>query len=223
MAVSKYVGSIGAKVEAQVKLVGIHKYTTNFSYYGETNYIYSMEDTEGNIFVWKTTSLLDVTAKNGEDLDFIRKGDTMCIRGTVKEHNEYNGTQQTVLTRCKYRLIEHCTDRIEAKVAEQMASLEKEDFIWDMPYRQYKEHYADCETVAGSYNKEEGTIKVIIRKGRLVNSGVRGKHFAGYQFSNAEGKWVTYRAVSEENARKQMLKDFPENTDWKCTKIYTWR
>lgn len=215
---SEYIGNIGDKLEADVKLIGRHKYTTHFTYYGETNYIYTMEDAHGNTVVWKTTSLLDVPTKDGQEIDFIRTGDMMRIKGTVKEHSEYKGTKQTVLARCKYSLIEHGTDPIEAKIAEQKASLADGDFIWEMPYRQYKEHYSDCETLIGSFDKGERTIKVIIRKGRLKPSGVRGKHFSSYGFS--DGKHTIYfYAVSEDTARRQLLKAFPDREDWDCVTI----
>lgn len=215
---SEHIGNIGDKIELDVKLIGRHKYTTHFTYYGETNYIYTMEDANGNTLVWKTTSLLDVPVKNGEEIDFIRTGDMMRIKGTVKEHSEYKGTKQTVLARCKYTLIEHAPDPIEAKIAEQKASLVDGDFIWEMPYKQYKEHYSDCETLLGSFNKEERTIKVIIRDGRLKPSGVRGKHFASYGFSDGK-KIIYFYAVSEDTARKQLIKRCPDLADWECVRI----
>lgn len=215
---SEYIGNIGDKIELDVRLIGRHKYTTHFTYHGETNYIYTMEDANGNTLVWKTISLLDVPAKNGEEIDFIRTGDMMRIKGTVKEHSEYKGTKQTVLARCKYTLIEHAPDPIEAKIEQQKASLADGDFIWKMPYKQYKEHYSDCETLLGSFNKEERTIKVIIRAGRLKPSGVRGKHFASYGFSNGGGV-IYFYAVSEDTARKQLIKRCPDKADWECVKI----
>lgn len=58
-------------------------------------------------------------------------------------------------------------------------------------------------------------------------SGVRGKHFAGYEieFTDADGKigFAPYRAVSVENAIKQAQKDFPEGKDFHCRKIYFYR
>ena len=215
---SEYIGNIGDKVELDVKLVGRHEYHTHFTYRGETNYIYTMEDANGNILVWKTTSLLDVTIKNGEDLDFIRVGDLLRIKGTVKEHSEYKGDKQTALARCKYSLIEHAQDPIEAKREAQKASLADGDFIWEMPYKQYKEHYSDCETLAYSFNKEEGTIKVIIRHGRLKPSGVRGQHFSSYCFSDGKS-FIYFRAVCEDTARKQLIKKYPDRADWECVKI----
>lgn len=225
---SKHIGEIGKRITAEVKLVGEYSYETTFGYYPTTNYIYTMQDAEGNILVWKTTAILAINTvrADGEtvDTDIIRKGDTMTISGTVKEHSEYRGTAQTVLTRCKYTLIAHKPDEVAIKREQQMQSLAEGDRVWEMPYRQYKAHYADCETVAGSYDDHEGrdhaTIKVIIREGRLKNSGVRGEHYSGYRCTAADGTTITYRAVCEENALKRAAKEFPNCTGWECTHIY---
>lgn len=229
---NEYIGTVGSKISAEVTLTGIHEYTDyKFSYYGTTHYIYTMKDTDNNVLVWKTTSTLGFNFtddKGCEQYDVIRKGDSLTISGTIKEHGEYKGTNQTVLTRCKFQFISHAPtkqDMDNNKAAEQLASLVEGDLVWEMPYKQYKEHYSDCEIVAGSYCTNENTdkistIKVIIRKGRLKNSGVRGQHFKGWEFTSDEGKKVCYRAVSEENARKQMLKDFSNSNNWECTRVY---
>ena len=57
-----------------------------------------------------------------------------------------------------------------------------------MKYKNYKEHYADCETVPSSYDKGTKSIEVIIPDGRMKNSGVRGHHFRGYQFDLIDSK-----------------------------------
>lgn len=84
-----------------------------------------------------------------------------------------------------------------------------------MLYRQYKQHYSDCETVADSYNKSLKTIAVLIPDGRVKPSGVRGRRFSGYQLwfldENGEKKFCSYRAVSAENATKQHKKVCKEN------------
>lgn len=246
---SEYVGTIGGKVDAEVKLVNIFEYTDyKFSYYGTTHYIYTMVDGKGNVYVWKSTAIMAVVMKDDSlkdrcfirkgDSYFIRKGDVIHLRASVKEHSEYKGTKQTVLTRCKVvDLVEVVLteqERTEAKAAEQRASLKDGDTIWEMPYRQYKAHYSDCETIAGSYDPHENakgectdypTIKVIIRAGRLKASGVRGEHYHGWEFTavdeNGKKMVVCKRAVSCENALKQIMKD-PElrKYEWEYTHCY---
>jgi hypothetical protein len=237
-----HIGEIGKRVTVAVTYKKSFSFVDyKYSYYGTTNYTHIFEDGEGNTIVWKSTNPVEYVNDGSEnpnrkgDLEFIPEGSAVELAGTVKEHGMYKDTEQTVVTRCKFKLVERAKTKRELdaqKAEEQMASITDGDEIWEMPYSQYKEHYADCETVIGSYNdhcdthgscRSRPTIKVIIREGRLKASGVRGKHFKGWEFTSPEGKITCYRAVSEENARKQMMKDFPNAAEWKCTRIYDHR
>lgn len=213
-----YIGEVGKRMELALTLKKTFEFSTTFGYRPQTMYIYSFEDANGNTFVWKTAATIgmdkEVSLKNGDsriEFDFVRNGDSIVVKATIKEHSEYKGIEQTVLSRVAVTSISHAPTKEEierAKGAEQLKTLNEGDFIWNMPYRQYKNHYSDCETVRGSYCCADATIDVIIRKGRLVNSGVRGKHFGGYVFT-VDGKYVSYRAVSWENAEKRCRADFP--------------
>lgn len=226
-----YLGTIGERITAQVTLKGIYEYDAHFAYTTTTHYIYNMQDADGNVIVWKSTTIMgfETNDKNGDWWYSIKKGDVIEITGRVKEHSEYKGTKQTVIQRAKVKLIEKAVTKeeiIESKRREQLASIKDGDEILYMPYRQYKEHYADCETLADSYNVAENntiygvaTIGVIVRDGRLKASGVRGKHYSGYRLENDKGEQVTYRAVSEENALKRANKEFPNET-WNCIKVF---
>lgn len=235
-----YIGTIGDRITADVKMVSIFEYQDyKFSYYGATRYIYTMRDDAGNVLVYKSGAYLAIKTGDkdrwGNPVETgIRRGDKISISGMVKDHSEYKGTKQTVLQRVRVKaLIERQPTKQELedkKREEQIASLADGDFRWRMPYKQYKEHYSDCEILAGSFDDgcdshgrkiAETTVEVIIRDGRLKNSGVRGKHFYGFEFRTDNGGLVCYRAVSEENARKRMLKDYPESGSWECNHIYT--
>ena len=227
---SNHIGEVGKRIELTVTLVREYRFESYFGY-NQTTTIYTMEDADGNILVWKTNGYMwleTVNARGDIDTDFPRKGDEVTIRATVKEHGEYKGEQQTVLSRVKVTGIVHAPTKAEldaARAKEQLASLADGDFLWRMPYKQYKDHYEDCETVAGSFRRSHGesTIEVIIRAGRLVPSGVRGKHYSGYQFKTDNNVLVCYRAIREETARRQLLKDFPNGRDWPCVKIFDYR
>ena len=223
-----YIGEIGQRITANVTLVNEYQFTTHFAYQTKTNYIYTMVDDQGNVLVWKTSSFLYIEGTNeaGEYWSYApHKGDCFEIKATVKAHGEYKGQQQTELQRVKVLAIiskAPTKEEIDAKKkAEQLASLGENDIVWHMPYKQYKEHYSDCETVAGSFESTRWgkTIGVIIREGRLKASGVRGEHYSGYQCTNEKGEIVVYRAVSEDNALRRAAKEFPEST-WECTHIY---
>lgn len=88
-AASEYIGKAGDKLKGvHVKGRIIAGYETQWNYM----YIYQFTDEANHVLIWKTAASID-TDENGN----------FCgtISGTIKEHNEYNGTKQTVLTRVK--------------------------------------------------------------------------------------------------------------------------
>lgn len=102
--VSKHVGTVGAKVSfmATVNLIG--GYETQYGYMK----IYKFTDADGNVFVWKTTGSVGEERTDNFGRDYFYKpenGESVKVSGTIKEHNEYRGEKQTVLTRCKVTLI----------------------------------------------------------------------------------------------------------------------
>ena len=230
-----HIGTIGDKIDLVVELVGVGHFTDYaFSYYGTEFTIYTMNDAEGNALVWKTSSVLSKEKKlpDGDSEWFVpKKGDKFRITGTIKKHSSYKDEPQTELTRVKLKEIVEVAIPYEVKrkqrQQEQLDSLGEGDFVWyKMPFKQYKEHYSDCETLYGSFFREEYThravIDVIIRKDRLVPSGTRGRRYSGYQMQNEIGEKTTYRAVSEENALKRVIKEHPEHT-WECVKIFDYQ
>jgi hypothetical protein len=82
---SVHVGAVG---ETGVWKLTLVRHSSFDSEYG-TLHIYSMRDEAGNIFVWKTGTGGEMT-----------QGETYLVAGTVKKHDDYKGTKQTVLTRC---------------------------------------------------------------------------------------------------------------------------
>ena len=223
-----------ARIETKVTLTGDYSFTRR-AYSGfrdETVSIYKMVDDEGKVYVWKTTGHLMKETVLGKPEDeerevetyFPRKGDVFIIRATVKGESEYKGEPQTEINRVVVKEIvsKYQETVIEAKAEKQKQSLEEGDRIVEMFYRTYKQHYADCETVEGSYDDDFRTIKVIVREGRMKPSGVRGEHLKGYELVNEEGERTTYRAVNEENALKRAHKEHPNHT-WECVHIYDYR
>lgn len=93
-AVSQYVGEVGEKIAVSAVYDHLAWYEVDsFRGYGkDTVYIHTFRDDAGNVLVWKTSK--------GTGLE---KGDRAEITGTVKEHGEYKGEKQTVLTRCKVK------------------------------------------------------------------------------------------------------------------------
>ena len=83
---SRHVGTIGEKWSGKVN--DFHLLTHWDNGFGGTVYLYSFKDEDGNEMVWK--------ASKG-----VRAESVSTLTGTVKEHKEYKGKAQTVLTRCK--------------------------------------------------------------------------------------------------------------------------
>lgn len=84
--VSDHVGQVGDKVELDVTYIRTGNYSTKFG----TTYVHTFEDGDGNEFVWKTSSFGDFPAGKNH------------IKATIKDHDEYKGVKQTILTRCKF-------------------------------------------------------------------------------------------------------------------------
>lgn len=83
--ISEYVGEVGARLDLDVIVKRIF---TGSNYFGSYT-IYTLEDANGNEFVWTTS------AKKNWTVDA-----ALSIRGTVKEHKTFRNVKQTVLTRC---------------------------------------------------------------------------------------------------------------------------
>lgn len=90
----EYYGKVGDKLK-NIKVTGraVTSYSYQISYYNfVTTYIYEFKDTANHVFIWKSQ----------KEIQFDDDGQ-FCgtISGTIKAHEEYNGTKQTILTRCK--------------------------------------------------------------------------------------------------------------------------
>lgn len=241
-----------------VEMKGIYsfKVPATFGYGYETKYIYNMEGEDGTVYVWKTGKFWGIPVYEGVNPDTafdiddkgraynfqrIVKGDRLVITATVKGKSEYKGQPQTELQRCKVvELLSHTKswEDIQAekeaekkrRKQEQLDSIKDGDFIWNMPYSQYKEHYSDCETIIDSYEAPEraygyrpAMIKVIIREGRLKASGVRGKRFYGWELRFTHDGVTTsevFKAVCYENAVKQLKKQCRDAQDIELENVY---
>lgn len=83
---SNYLGEVKAKIT-----VNTNDFTCVSSWesmYGPT-YLYKFTDEDGNVCVWYASKSID----NADSV--------ISVTGTVKNHSEYNGVKQTVLTRCR--------------------------------------------------------------------------------------------------------------------------
>lgn len=227
-----------ARISITATITKIRSFKNNFGF----THIYVFNNEENETFVWKTSSMPIYesfkTHEYIEEEDYLKEGDICKFSATIGDTVDYRGEQQTKISRCStFIKVGHTLMVEEIKLAEQKrreaekenrkkeqrASIGEGDFIWTMPYRQYKEHYSDCETVIDSFRtfgwqNQNSEIDVIIRKGRLVNSGVRGKHYNYFYFKNTKDinavGGVVVKAMTEENARKRMGKDYELVDAW---------
>lgn len=90
--ISQHVGQVGDKVEMDVILEKNAWFEIpSFRGYGmDTMHVYTFRDDKGNALIWKTSKGLGIDS-----------GERVHLKGTIKEHSEYDEEKQTVLTRCK--------------------------------------------------------------------------------------------------------------------------
>ena len=93
-------GTVGAKFEKELmfeKIIGFE------GYYGYSYFIF-FRDEEGHVFKWSSSNgsyrCWHKTSGRDAYLDY-EVGKKYLIKGTIKEHDEYKGVKQTVITRCK--------------------------------------------------------------------------------------------------------------------------
>lgn len=89
---SEYIGEIGKRIPLDLHICRrIELEKTSYDYYNSsTKYLYLMKDVNGNEFKWITTCYYE----ENQDYQFM---------ATVKDHCEYKGIKQTVLTRVNKR------------------------------------------------------------------------------------------------------------------------
>ena len=83
---SEWIGEVGKRITFTVSLVRVHSFQ---NYYGISN-VYNFKDEAGNEITW--FSKVDLQ----KDI-----GDVFKLTATVKDHSEYNGRKQTIITRAK--------------------------------------------------------------------------------------------------------------------------
>lgn len=90
--VSQHIGEIGKKLTTTVRLIHTASFNTDYG----IMVIYSFQDKDNNVIVWKTSKEpkeLGIDPKDTEK--------SYWLSGTIKEHSLYKEVKQTVLTRAK--------------------------------------------------------------------------------------------------------------------------
>lgn len=99
---SEWVAEPKKRIDLTLTIVNDYEYVgRSYSYYDDgTRHIYTLRDEDGNCIVWKTSQPMGMWDEDDRWVD-ADEGDTVTMRATVKEHGEYKGTKQTVITRPK--------------------------------------------------------------------------------------------------------------------------
>jgi len=84
--ISDYIGTIGEKIQTELTYINTFSFETQWG----AGHIHKFLDAEGNVFIWKSSKYIEVD-----------QGQKVKIKGTIKDHSEYAGAKQTILTRCK--------------------------------------------------------------------------------------------------------------------------
>lgn len=88
---NEFVGYTGKKIV--LELVVSHVYHGS-GHFGSFTYL-GFEDAEGRAFIWKTSGRLGY-----------KRGERVEVKAKIKEHEVYNGVNQTVLSHCKITPVE---------------------------------------------------------------------------------------------------------------------
>lgn len=134
----EYYGAVGDKFEKEMTFEKMFGFETMYGY----QYILLFRDEENHVFVWKTTNgmykidLKDVKGKgvnehsvfDGAYKDY-EIGHKYLIKGTIKNHEEYRGVKQTVITRCKVvdDFIERNIEVVTNKASHEYYKIEEAD------------------------------------------------------------------------------------------------
>lgn len=87
---SRHVGNIGDRIEITLHIDRVFESTLHVAagpWGTRSSYMYLMHDEAGNVYRWSTGK-------------YYTEGEDVTVRATIKDHTEYSGIQQTVLTRC---------------------------------------------------------------------------------------------------------------------------
>lgn len=100
---SHHVGTVGEKVDIRARYIkSVWFEVPAFRGYGtETMYIHTFKIGDDTI-IWKTTASLG-RWNDKDEWESFEEGEQVHLKGTIKEHSEYDGEKQTVLTRCRIK------------------------------------------------------------------------------------------------------------------------
>lgn len=113
-AVSEHIGNVKDRVELTATVVA-SRVSDGYSYYGPDSLWLKLVTAEGNVIIWKTnTDTGTYSLYASEELKAegiacgagtLSEGDKITGKATIKAHDNYQGTAQTVVTRWAYEIV----------------------------------------------------------------------------------------------------------------------
>lgn len=86
---SEWQGQTGDKLTIKKAIVKMMSCSPSLYARGKYTYFYILEDENGNVYKYVASA------------DLMEEGQTYDLTGTIKDHSQYGGVRQTVITRCK--------------------------------------------------------------------------------------------------------------------------
>lgn len=111
---TSWVGEVGQKITVEIDSYRMLFSSSTQVAYNTYSYSFTYEiiDKEGHIFIWKASHRIDMLRDEDGDYTMEHIKPTK-IKGTIKEHTEFRGKKQTVLTRCKVIEYENLKEELE--------------------------------------------------------------------------------------------------------------
>ena len=133
--VSNFYGNAGDKFSLTLTFTKSISYTSQYG----TGYFHFFSDDQGNIFKWSTNSPMEFGVKEPNSdytsLHSLDQGAIVKISGRIKDHDEYRGEKQTIITRCKYEVVESKErDRKVAEMNEEYNRNKDYKCPWEKPF-----------------------------------------------------------------------------------------
>jgi len=104
---SEWVAEPKKRLDLDLTLVNDYVYEgCSYSYYDSgVRHVYTFRDGDGNCIVWKTQKAIDCYDEDTDEWTEAEVGSKVTMRATVKQHSEYRGTKQTIITRPQIKAI----------------------------------------------------------------------------------------------------------------------
>lgn len=93
---TEYYGNVGDKILLELTYDSRYSFDSRWG----TQFIHKFKDAEGHIFVWNTGNCLERLGADGV-WRYVELSDKLTLKGSIKDHREYKGEKETVITRCR--------------------------------------------------------------------------------------------------------------------------